>query len=50
MKKELISGTLSTDKSADYRPTVGGVNEIAVERNIDFYIRNNKYLLSLHHL
>ena len=30
MKKELKSGTLSADKSADSRPTVGGVNVIAV--------------------
>ena len=30
MKKELKSGILSADKSADGRPTVGGVNVIAV--------------------
>ena len=30
MKKELKSGILSADKSADCRPTVGGVNVIAV--------------------
>ena len=30
MKKELKSGVLSADKSADCRPTVGGVNGIAV--------------------
>ena len=30
MKKELKSGILSADKSADHRPTVGGVNVIAV--------------------
>ena len=30
MKKELNSGILSADKSADCRPTVGGVNVIAV--------------------
>ena len=29
MKKELKSGILSADKSADCRPTVGGVNVIA---------------------
>ena len=32
MKKELKSGILSADKSADCRPTVGGVNVIAVLR------------------
>ena len=30
MKKELKSGILSADKSADCRSTVGGVNVIAV--------------------
>ena len=30
MKKELKSGILSADKSADCRPTVGGANVIAV--------------------
>ena len=30
MKKELKIGILSADKSADCRPTVGGVNVIAV--------------------
>ena len=30
MKKELKSGILSADKSADGRPTVGGVNVITV--------------------
>ena len=30
MKKELKSDILSADKSADGRPTVGGVNVIAV--------------------
>ena len=30
MKKELKTGILSADKSADGRPTVGGVNVIAV--------------------
>ena len=30
MKKELKSGILSADISADCRPTVGGVNVIAV--------------------
>ena len=30
MKKELQSGILSVDKSADGRPTVGGANVIAV--------------------
>ena len=30
MKKKLKSGILSADKSADGRPTVGGVNVIAV--------------------
>ena len=30
MKKELKSGILSADKSADGRPTVGGVNVIAI--------------------
>ena len=30
MKKELKSGILSADKSADGRPTVGRVNVIAV--------------------
>ena len=30
MKKELKSDILSADKSADCRPTVGGVNVIAV--------------------
>ena len=30
MKKELKSGILSADKSADHRPTVGGANVIAV--------------------
>ena len=30
MKKELKSGILSAGKSADGRPTVGGVNVIAV--------------------
>ena len=30
MKKEPKSGILSADKSADCRPTVGGVNVIAV--------------------
>ena len=30
MKKELKSGILSADKSADCLPTVGGVNVIAV--------------------
>ena len=30
MKKELKSDILSADKSADYRPTVGGANVIAV--------------------
>ena len=30
MKKELKSGILLADKSADCRPTVGGVNVIAV--------------------
>ena len=30
MKKELKSGILSADKSADRRPTVGEVNVIAV--------------------
>ena len=30
MKKELKSGILSADKSADCRQTVGGVNVIAV--------------------
>ena len=30
MKKELKSGILSADKSADNRPTVGGVHLIAV--------------------
>ena len=29
MKKELKSGILSANKSADHRPTVGGVNVIA---------------------
>ena len=29
-EKELLSGILSADKSADHRPTVGAVNEIAV--------------------
>ena len=33
-KKELKSGTLSADKSADCRPTVGGVNVIAVLRAV----------------
>ena len=32
MKKELKSGILSADKSADGRPTVGGANVIAVLR------------------
>ena len=35
MKKELKSGILSADKSADCQPTVGGVNVIAV-----LYINN----------
>ena len=30
MEKELKSGILSADKSADHRPTVGGVNVFAV--------------------
>ena len=30
MKKELKSGILSADKSAECRPTVGGANVIAV--------------------
>ena len=45
MKKELKSGILSADKSADCRPTVGGVNVIAVlqsktgvYRGIDFFL------------
>ena len=37
MKKELKSGILSADKSADCRPTVGGVNVIAV--TLSFLIR-----------
>ena len=34
MKKELKSGILSADKSADCRPTVGGANVIAVLCNV----------------
>ena len=37
MKKELKSGILSADKSADCRSTVGGVNVIAV-LDLDFSI------------
>ena len=35
MKKELKSGILSADKSVDCRPTVGGVNVIAVLARLD---------------
>ena len=34
MKKELQSGILSADKSADGRPSVGGANVIAVLQTI----------------
>ena len=37
MKKELKYGILSADKSADCRPTVGGVNVIAVLRIKNVY-------------
>ena len=36
MKKELKSGILSGDKSADCRLTVGGVNVIAVLNMLNF--------------
>ena len=46
MKKELKSGTLSADKSADHRPinrpTVGGVNVIAVVVIIYFLSAHEK--------
>ena len=35
MKKELKSGTLSAHKAADRRPTVGGINVIAVLRFLE---------------
>ena len=45
MKKELKSGILSADKSADGRPTVGGVYVIAVLRlsSITFIIDINSF-------
>ena len=36
MKRELKSGILSADQSADHRPTVGGVNVIAVLNMLKF--------------
>ena len=46
-KKELKSGSLSADKSADHRPTVGVVNVITVLfiitvlNSFSFYMRKN---------
>ena len=42
MKKELKSGILSDDKSADCRPTVGGFNVNAVLLDVIF-LRNDEY-------
>ena len=46
MKKELKSCILSADKSADHRPTVGGVNVIAVVVLILFLSTDEKKLKS----
>ena len=45
MKKELKSGILSADKSADHRPTVGGVNVITVKYRF-FICKRIWYLFS----
>ena len=42
MKKELKSGILSADKSADCRPTIGGANVIAVLNNLERDVKLNK--------
>ena len=46
MKIELKSGILSADKSAECRPTVGGVNVIAVLTSLWNIVYEGSYLSS----
>ena len=48
MKKELKSDILSADKSADCRPTVGGVNVIVVLA-VEILTRSQAAIQRIHH-